>query len=260
MQEGCAQVHEAARAFDHAGDVYEQGRPGYPADVLDHLLETLEIDADSTVLDLAAGTGKLTRLLTATGARVVAVEPLEGMRRLIAERLPDVEALEGTAERIPLDDESVDAVAVAQAFHWFEGGAALAEIHRVLRPAGRLGLVWNVKDESVGWVARLAEIIEPFRGSAPRYLSGAWRRAFAATRLFGPLEHRPFSHVHGVDADTVVARVLSISFVAGLEEKERARVEERVRALLAQDPETQGRERLALPYRTDVFWCRRVGR
>ena len=112
------------------------------------------------MLDLAAGTGKLTRLLVDTGTRIVAVEPADGMRRRLEEELPGVEALAGTAEAIPLGDESVDAVTIAQAFHWFDGDAALAEIHRVLVPGGRLGLVWNGREEPEPWQKQLGEIME----------------------------------------------------------------------------------------------------
>ena len=251
-------LHDAALGFHRAVDDYERGRPSYPDEAIRCLVRELRIDRASAVLDLAAGTGKLTRMLARTGASVIAVEPLEPMRKKLLETVPEVTALAGTAEAIPLPDASVDAVAVAQAFHWFRGEAALAEIHRVLRPSGRLGLVWNVKDESVDWVARLAEIIEPYRGTAPRYCAGAWREAFARTTLFTKLEERQFTLVHELDRRAVVARVASISFISRLPGEERARALQQVRELLSTHPETYGKERLALPYRTDVFWCRRV--
>jgi SAM-dependent methyltransferase len=149
-------------------------------------------------------------------------------------------------------------VTVAQAFHWFDGSAALMEIHRVLAPGGRLGLLWNLKDEEGDWVARLGEIIEPHRGTAPRYASGAWRTAFEESALFTPLAAEHFSHVHEVDTEGVVDRVHSISFIAALPENEREEVGEQVRRLLADHPETRGRETIRLPYRTDVYWCQRA--
>ncbi len=251
-------IHQAAQAFDGAGEVYDRGRPPFPPEAVATLIDVLKIEAGVRVLDLAAGTGKLTRMLAPTGAELVAVEPLGGMRARLEASLPGVRALEGTAEAIPLSDASIDAVTVAQAFHWFDASSALAEIHRVLAPAGRLGLLWNVKDEKEDWVAQLAEIIEPRRGTAPRYVSGAWRAAFEKTDLFTPLAAEHFSHLHEVDAEGVVDRLLSISFIAALTREEREQVGEQVRRLLAEHPETRARETFRLPYRTDVYWCERV--
>ena len=218
----------------------------------------LGIEDGKRVLDLAAGTGKLTRLLVPTGAFVVAVEPVEAMRVALTSSLPEVQALAGTAEAIPLPDASIDAVAVGQAFHWFHGDAALAEIHRVLRPGGRLGLIWNVKDESVDWIEKLGGIMESYRGDAPRVASGAWKDAFARTTLFTPLQRARFSFVHEADFAAVVARVTSVSFIAALPPAEFARVVEKVRVLLATHPETAGRSTFELPYRTGVYWTKRI--
>ena len=166
MSSRAGTIHEAARGFEHAPKPYEIGRPPYPPEAIERLVAELEIEDGKRVLDLAAGTGKLTRLLVPTGAFVVAVEPVEGMRAALMTSLPQVEAVAGTAEAIPLPNGSVDAVTVGQAFHWFDGDAALAEIHRVLRPGGRLGLIWNVKDESVDWIEKLGGIMEAYRGAA----------------------------------------------------------------------------------------------
>jgi SAM-dependent methyltransferase len=165
--------------------------------------------------------------------------------------------LAGAAEALPLADGSVEAVTVGSAFHWFRGEEALAEIHRVLRPRGRLGLVWNIKDEAEPWVARLGKIIEPLRGGAPRQASGAWRDAFERTKLFGPVRRRRFRLAHDVDREAVIQRVASISFVAALPVAERNRVLAEVNAMLAADLTTRGRERLVIPYRTGVYWCER---
>ena len=252
-------IHEsAARGFALAPEAYERGRPTYPDEAVGCLVRELGIGSGRRVLDLAAGTGKLTRRLTETGATVVAVEPVDAMRARLVRALPAVEALAGTAEAIPLPDASVDAVTVGQAFHWFDGDAALAEIHRVLRRGARLGLVWNVKDESVDWVRRLAEIIEPYRGPAPKVASGAWKAAFERTRLFTPLERARFAFVHETDTATVIARVTSISFIAALPDEEVERIVGRVRELLATHPDTRGRTIFPLRYRTGVYWCERV--
>jgi SAM-dependent methyltransferase len=239
-------IHDAAaRGFERGAADYERGRPGYPAEAVELLLAELGVTAGSLVLDVAAGSGKFTRELVSRGVRVVAVEPVRSMRAALP---PEIEALDGTAEEIPLADAAVDAVTVAQAFHWFDGDRALAEIHRVLRPGGRLGLIWNRRDQRSELQRELSAIVDPYRGDAPAYGTGAWREAFDRTRLFTPLEERHFPYAVEADGETLVARVTSISFIAVLPEEERARVVDRVRALGAG----------VLEYETDVYWCSRV--
>jgi SAM-dependent methyltransferase len=250
--------HAARRGFALAPEAYERGRPTYPPEAAERLVRELRIGPRRRVLDLAAGTGKLTRVLAETGADVVAVEPVDEMRQRLVRSLPGVEALAGTAEDIPLADRSVHAVTVGQAFHWFDGDAALAEVHRVLRRAGRLGLIWNMKDESVDWVRRLGEIFEPYRGDSPKVALGLWKEAFERTELFTPLKRARFAFVHETDVATVIARVTSISFVAALPDEEVERIVSCVRELLRTHPETRGRTVFPLRYRTGVYWCERV--
>jgi len=247
----------AATGFGAAADAYERGRPSYPQEVVDHVVRTLTVGPGRAVLDLGAGTGKLTRLLEPTGASIVAVEPVDAMRAELERRCPSVRALAGTAESIPLEDASVDAVVVAQAFHWFDGERALSEIHRVLRPKGRLCMLWNVRDETVDWVARLTGIIDAHRDGAPRYHTGEWRRPFERTGLFGPLHRWRTAHTHQMEAEAVVDRVASISFIAALDDERRADVCDRVRELIRTHPDLASRERISFPYRTDVYWCER---
>jgi SAM-dependent methyltransferase len=247
----------AATGFGTAADVYERGRPSYPQEIVDHVVRTLAVGPGRTVLDLGAGTGKLTRLLEPTGAAIVAVEPVDAMRAELARRCPNACALAGTAESIPLKDATVDAVVAAQAFHWFDGERALSEIHRVLRPEGRLCLLWNVRDGSVDWVARLTEIIDVHRGDAPRYRASEWRRSFERTGLFGPIHGWVAVHVHEMEPEAVLDRVASISFIAALDDERRADVCDRVRELIRTHPDLAGRERIPFPYRTDVYWCER---
>ncbi|MEW6060147.1 MAG: methyltransferase domain-containing protein [Actinomycetota bacterium] len=252
-------IHPAADAgFGSAAGAYERGRPGYPADAVAHLIRVLGIGPSDTVLDLAAGTGKLTELLVSTGAELVTVEPVDEMRDRLQARIPAIRTLRGTAEAIPLGDASADAVTVAQAFHWFDGELALREIHRVLRPGRGLGLVWNVRDESVDWVARLTDILDPYAGDTPRHRSGVWRAAFDRTDLFGEMKERSFPHAHETTPEGLVDRVLSTSFIAALEESGRDRVQEQVVKLTRRHPELAGRERFGFPYRTDVLWCERT--
>ena len=242
-------VHEeAARGFARSADAYERARPEYPAEAVAWLAERTGLRPGRTVVDLAAGTGKLTRPLAATGARVIAVEPVPEMRARIGPEAARV--LDGTAEAIPLPDASADAVTVAQAFHWFDGPAALAEIHRVLRPGGALALVWNRRPLEDPVHAAIERIIAPHRGDAPAHRSGAWRAAFDATTLFGPLEERTFAHSRPHDADALADRVGSTSFVAALDDGPHAEVIAAVRALAAEGA-------VDVPYVCEVLVCDR---
>jgi SAM-dependent methyltransferase len=243
----------AAAGFGRSADAYERGRPSYPDDAVAHLAVELGLGPSVRVLDLAAGTGKLTRLLVEGGAVVVAVEPVAAMRAALARAVPGIPVLEGTAEAIPLPDGSVDAVTVAQAFHWFDPETALVEIHRVLRPGGGLGLVWNAADGGPEWVAAMRQLVHGVRGSVPQYGRTPWRDAFAWSRLFTPLTERTFAFVQELDEDGLVDRIASTSYVAALPEAERHRLLGQVRALVAGVPRP-----LRLPYRTDVFCCRRT--
>jgi SAM-dependent methyltransferase len=249
-------IHEAAaRGFEAAVERYERGRPGYPEDAVAYLLRELAVGPGRDVLEIGAGTGKFTELLVPSGARIAAVEPVAAMRDALARNCPDVRVLDGTAEDLPLDDGSADAAVAAQAFHWFEGDRALREIHRVLRPGGRLGLIWNARDEASDWSARLTAIFDRLAGQDdPRYGSGRWRAAFEHTDGFGPLHHQVAYHVHEVTREGFLDRVLSVSYVASAPDDVRAAVADEVTELLDTDPELAGRDRLVMPYRTDVFW------
>lgn len=239
-------IHRAARiGFSRSADAYERARPGYPDEAIEHLLSRLP--AEARVLDLAAGTGKLTRPLMAAGLDILAVEPVAEMRAALP---ASVEAREGTAEAIPLEGSCVDGVTIGQAFHWFAERAALREIHRVLRPHGVLALVWNRRLEDDPVNRRISELLDPFRADAPTHRFNTWRSAFEeATDLFGPLEERVFANEQVLDADGFEERIGSISFIAALDEAERSRVLEQARSL-------SGGATAVLPYRCEVQTCR----
>jgi ubiquinone/menaquinone biosynthesis C-methylase UbiE len=243
----------AAAGFHRAADAYERGRPGYPADAVAHLAAHFRLGEGVTVLDLAAGTGKLTRMLATTGATVIAVEPVEGMRRVLTQAVPKARVLDGTAEHIPVADGSVDAVTVAQAFHWFDADRAVADIARVLRPGGGLGLIWNTFDTSVPWVETLRTLVGVHRHGEPAYGHTNWRDAFTATRLFEPLEEHTFGLVQELETEELVDRIGSTSYIATLAEGEREQLFGEIRALVADLPRP-----LRLPYRTDTYVTRRA--
>lgn len=224
---------ERAGSFGAAAEVYDRSRPSYPVEAVRWVLPP---DA-RRVLDLGAGTGRLTGVLLDLGLDVVAVEPSDDMRALVPAR---AEVLAGTAEQVPLPDGSVDAVLVGQAFHWFDRAAALPEVARVLRPGGTLGLLWNERDESVEWVRRVWDLFsgepERFEGDAP----------FAAMAGLGAPEHERFAHEQPLDADLLVDLVASRSVLITMPEDERVEVLQQVRAAA---PEGS----FLLPYLTDAW-------
>jgi ubiquinone/menaquinone biosynthesis C-methylase UbiE len=227
----------AASGFDSGAEAYERGRPSYPDEAIAHLIDVLGLGPGRRVLDLAAGTGKMTRLLVPSGVDLVAVEPVAGMRGAFAAAVPGVEILDGTAEAIPLPDASVDAVVVAQAFHWFDREKALAEIDRVLKPSGGVALVWNRRDESVPWVAEMSRIIHWNRGLIPQY-DGFELDGFTTWTC---------RYVQRLNLEGLLDRVASVSYIAAMDDEQRAPVLAEVSALVAGFPEP-----FDLPYVTQV--------
>jgi SAM-dependent methyltransferase len=252
-------VHPAAaEGYGRGADTYVRGRPDFPAASLDWLRRDLGLHPGQAVLELGAGTGKFTHLLLETGASVTAVEPVSAMRDRLARDQPEVRALAGEAQHVPLPDGAVDAVVCAQSFHWFATAESLAEIHRVLKPGGVLGLIWNVRDQSVPWVAELTRIMEPYEGDAPRYDHGEWRAVFPA-KGFSELRERSFPHIHAGPAERVIVdRVASVSFIAALDEATRTRVLDKVRALIVATPALAGARAIAFPYVTQAYWARAI--
>jgi len=233
----------AAAGFASAAEVYDRARPSYPPKAIDWLVERTGLGPGKTVVDVGAGTGKLTRQLVGTGARVVAVEPIAEMRALIGVG----EAVDGTAEELPLEDASADALTVAQAFHWFDSDRALPELHRVLRPGGRLALFWNVRDLDDPLQRAVEALLSEHRGQLVPQREGRWRLPLAESRLFGDEERREFRLEQRFTADDLCARVASTSFVAAMPPGEREGLLGRVRELVG------GREEpFSFPYRTEV--------
>jgi len=250
-------IHEsAAKGFAAGADAYERGRPEYATEAIAALVRELGIGPGKRVLDLAAGTGKLTRQLATSGAELVAVEPIAEMRAKLEAVLPEVVAIEGTAEAIPLPNHSVDAVVVGQAFHWFDGIRAASEIRRVLKPGGALGLIWQARDPRLPWIERLDEIIDRADDGHPRFRTMGWREAFDRTALFEPLQTADFESIQRGSAATIVDRVASISYIAAMSEQRQQGVLDQVRELLATDAVTAGADVIELPYRAHAYWTR----
>jgi SAM-dependent methyltransferase len=222
--------------------------------VVDFLVSRLGLGKGHVVVDLAAGTGKLTRELVGNGARVIAVEPLSEMRAVLGRVVPSAEQVDATAEQLPFADGSIDAVTVAQAFHWFDPGPAFAEIARVLRPGGALALVWNIRELGDPLQLALDQLMRSSRGAAPSEHEQPWRASLAKQPLLGPAEERAFSWELPFTADLLVDRVASVSFVAALEPDERDALLAQVRELVDGVPEP-----FPFSYRTEVSVLPRVG-
>ena len=240
----------AAVGFEKGAKAYEAARPGYPDEALAVVADRLGIGAGTRVCDLAAGTGKLTRRLVELGADVVAVEPVEGMRAELAAVLPDVEAVDGTAESVPLEDGAVQAVTVAQAFHWFDAPAALAEIARILQPGGGLAILWNERDEAEPWVAEMSRIIRWHERTVSRYQPVSWAEIVAASECFTPLQEVVVRWEQPMTRDLLAERVRSISYIAAMPDPERERHAADVVSLVSRRAEPFG-----LPYVCRVQWA-----
>ena len=206
-----------ATSFGSVADDYARARPGYPRAAVRW---ALEVAPGMEVLDLAAGTGKLTAAILDAGASVTAVEPLDSMRAQLEAAFPDVRALAGTAEAIPLADRSVDAVLVGQAFHWFDVGPALDEIVRVLRPGGVLAALWNLRDDTVPWIVAMTEAGAGGADMLSMADGGDWE-PLEHDRRFTPPERRDFPNPEPFDTERLLALARSTSALATMGPDER---------------------------------------
>jgi len=250
--------HSAAEGYSVGAAHYERGRPHYPPAVDTWLRRDLALCKGKTALDLGSGTGKFLPHLRRTEATVIAVEPVAAMLVQLLDGNPGIEARQGSADHIPLADASVDAVVCAQSFHWFASTEAVNEIRRVLKAGGVLGLVWNIRDESVEWVANLRRIFDAYAGDAPRFHTQEWRKIFPAAG-FSQLSETRFLHGHtGPPEHVIVDRVLSTSFIAELPATERIRVAAQVRQLIASASALAGKSEVTMPYVTVAYRCQRL--
>lgn len=240
-----------AGSFGAAAGAYERGRPPYPAEGVDWLVAS----TGRRVLDLGAGTGKLTRQLWARGLEVTAVEPSQGMREQLVAAVPQVRALAGSGESIPLPDSSFDAVLVAQAWHWVDARRAVPEVARVLAPGGSLGLVWNVRDDREDWTAQLGRLLHP---AGTPSTSGVGVEALAERPdLFGATETFSVEWRYDLSQEELIDLVASRSYVITMPDSDRAELLAEVRSLTTDHPALAGRDRIEMPYVTQCYRARR---
>ncbi|HZC15420.1 MAG TPA: class I SAM-dependent methyltransferase [Caulobacteraceae bacterium] len=229
-----------AASFGAAADAYERARPSYPEAAIDWILPK----GARRVLDLGAGTGKLSRPIRARGLEVAAVEPSDGMRAQLSRGLPDVPVFAGSAEQIPLDDASVDAVVVGQAWHWFDPSRAVPEVARVLKPGGALGLIWNIRDLRDPWMDAFSRL-EPEHDN-----SEAESENPRVGAPFGPVERFDLPWRQTTTAEALIELLASRSYVIVLTQAERTALFARVRRFLQTDPSTAGQAAISVPYVT----------
>lgn len=238
---------------------FVRGRPDYPAEIESWLRSELGIGEGKIAVDLGSGTGKFLPRLLATGAKVIAIEPLIQMRSHLVTLYPGVNAIEGRAQTIPLADGSVDAVICAMCFHLFATNEALQEIWRVLKPGGPLGLIWNIRDATEAWVAGVVEIMAPYEQGIPHYESGAWRAVFPA-RGFSELRETRFANPQtGSPEHIIVDRVLSTHAIARLPQADRDNIVAKLWDLIAATPELAGKPTVTFPNDCYAYSCRKTG-
>ncbi|SIN24875.1 class I SAM-dependent methyltransferase [Micromonospora cremea] len=243
--------HTHALSFGAAASDYDRFRPTYPQEAVRWALDGLSDSAQ--VVDLGAGTGILTRVVRALGHQVRPVEPDPGMRAQLDAATPDVTALAGNAESMPLPDGSADAVLVGQAYHWFDKERAHAEVARVLRPGGTFAPIWNVRDEqAASWVVELSRIAGIRDNSADLL-----KQVTGFGPAFGPMEVAQFAHRTLLTPEELLGMLHTRSYWLTASGEERDEVDRKARNLLASHPDLAGRETFELPYRTLAFRARR---
>jgi SAM-dependent methyltransferase len=239
------------RSFDRIAEEYERLRPDYP----DTVLDGLPVAAEAAVLDVGAGTGKLTRVLARRYAKVIAVEPLDGMRAVLDRAVPGVESHRGSAEELPLGDAGVDAAFAGQAFHWFDHDRAIPELARVLRPGGLLALVWNSPDEErpSPLPPEFEEYVETLHAAAQKRFEDAppWHEAIRGGP-FGEVHEYAVPHDHVLDRVDVVGSMCTASWIASRPEDERAEIHARLLELLPEEGV------YAIPNLANVMWAVRA--
>lgn len=252
-------IHQSAeQGYTAEAITYKEGRPDYPHQVIDWLKNDLALSNNASVIDLGSGTGKFIPYLQAVTNNIVAIEPVAAMQEQLLEIFPNILIKAGTAERMPIADQSVDAVVCAQSFHWFANRRALQEISRVLKPEGKLALVWNVRDESVDWVAALSAITNPFEGDTPRYYTMQWRKLFP-NDLFSDLQLTEATNdFQGTVEDVIIKRTLSVSFIAKLPQSEQDKVIHKVKELISKTICLTDKAHVIFPYVTKMFACNKI--
>ncbi|CAF1220924.1 unnamed protein product [Rotaria sordida] len=244
----------AAIGFQNAANIYDQARPSYPNEAIQFI--KLLCPTPTTIVDLGAGTGKLTRLLSTFGAQeIIAIEPVSEMREKL-KAIPSItRIIDGTAEHILLEDNTVDVIFCGQSFHWFANERALTEIHRVLKPNGLLILIWNKPDYSkYSCSQQILELIDSYQPpELPRYKLMKWKAVFENQNLFSCLQYKQFANIQQITRETAMNRYLSTSFISVLPSEEKEKLIMKIRQIIDHTEDIPEQE-LEASYNTDVYW------
>ena len=253
-------LHPAAQhGFSAAAELYQQVRPSYPQEIHAWLTEQLHLNANSRVIDLASGTGKFLPYLIPHSGQLTAIEPVTEMLAQLKLAYPLVETLQAFSDHMPLPSQSIDAVLSAQAFHWFANLDSLKEIHRVLKPQGHLGLVWNQRDTQVDWVNALAERLAPLEEDTPRYHSGLWKKVFEHQHVFQLKSLHQFAQQQTGTVEQVVSkRLLSTSFIAAMPLEQQQDLKHQFEQIVLQYTGKQPQDEISFPYITYAYHFQKI--
>lgn len=246
--------HTAQSGFSLAAELYQQVRPNYPPEIVTWLQHSLGLDRTASIVDLGAGTGKFIDYLTQVSPNVIAVEPVTEMLQQLKLQHPQIKTIQASSHQIPLSPQSIDAVICAQAFHWFADIESLQSIHQILKPQGALGLVWNQRDENVGWVKALADLLAEYEADTPRFHSAAWEKVFQQQALFQPIDVQIFEQIHnGRVEDVVSKRLLSTSFIAAMPTAQQLELKAKFEQIVQQETGKQAHDQIGFPYKTYAY-------
>lgn len=253
-------IHPTAEhGFRLGAERYASSRPNYPDDIVVWLKNTLDITPASQVIDLAAGTGKFTHYLKQATTHITAVEPVQEMQQHFIKAHPHVEIVTAFSDGISLPSQQYDAILSAQAFHWFAHQKTLGEMHRLLKPNGHLGLVWNDRDFSIDWVQELAELLKPFEHGTPRFYHQSWKKAFQHQPYFKLESEQQFCYVHRSTVDKVVSqRLLSTSFITLLPLQKQAVLKKHFERIIFKYLGKKPHDEIEFPYITYAYHFQKI--
>ena len=248
-------LHSSAqKGFSIAAELYQQVRPSYPENIGNWLEHQLQLNPQSTIIDLGSGTGKFLPYLQKITANVIAVEPISAMLAQLQMHYPNIQSVQAFSHNLPFSSNFADVICCAQSFHWFSNIETLQELYRVIKEDGWLVLIWNQRDIQVNWVKALADLIQPFEGDTPRYHNNAWQDVFQEQSLFTFKQHItfPFSH-HGTVEQVVINRLLSTSFISAMPSHQQFEMKQKFENILRDYTHKTAQDEINFPYITHVY-------